>query len=308
MSSKGARSSRVRDLSPRQFAEAVGVSTSSVKRWCDEGHLATRRTAGGHRRMPISGVMAFLRARGLDPLRPDLLGLPAGAHRDAGALEAVEARVQGALRTGDGETVAATLFGLYLGGRTIAELADRLLAPAFAVLGQAWERGEVEVYAEHRAVACCTRALHELERALPAPPPSAPRALVATLAGDPYSLPLELATLALNEVGFQATSLGPDHPTETLLAALRTERPRLLAIAVNGVRPGGEPLIATAARLYAVAREQGTALVFGGRELDAASRTAVECTAVCDSMTALVALAASLGARPRRARRPQPIS
>jgi excisionase family DNA binding protein len=56
-----------RDLSPRQVAEAIGVSESSLKRWCDSGLIPTRRTAGGHRRVPVAGVVAFLRERGFDP-------------------------------------------------------------------------------------------------------------------------------------------------------------------------------------------------------------------------------------------------
>lgn len=292
---------RERDLSPRQLAEALGVSESSVKRWCDDGRLAFVRTAGGHRRMPLTGVVAFLRAQGLDPVRPDLLGLPAGAHRDAGALERFHARLGEALRAGDEDGIAATLLGLYLGGRTIADLADQLIAPAFTALGHGWERGEVEVYVEHRAVERCTRALHALGTLLPAPPKTATRALLATLAGDPYSLPLDLAELALREVGVRATSLGPGHPVDTLIAAIAAERPRLLAIAVNA--PGvADGLPDAAARLFAAARSHGVALVLGGRAIVPDRRAALACTAICDSMTGLASLAAALSPVGRRAR------
>lgn len=63
-------------LSPRQVAVALGVSESSLKRWCDRGMLPTRRTAGGHRRVPLDGVLTFLRETGQDLVRPDVLGLP----------------------------------------------------------------------------------------------------------------------------------------------------------------------------------------------------------------------------------------
>lgn len=34
---------------PAQVAELLGVSPDTVRRWCDEGRLATTRTSGGHR-------------------------------------------------------------------------------------------------------------------------------------------------------------------------------------------------------------------------------------------------------------------
>ena len=34
---------------PAQVAELVGVSVDTVRRWCDEGRLATTKTPGGHR-------------------------------------------------------------------------------------------------------------------------------------------------------------------------------------------------------------------------------------------------------------------
>ena len=47
-------------LSPKQVARALGVSESSLKRWCDKGLIPTERTAGGHRRLPLAGVLDFL--------------------------------------------------------------------------------------------------------------------------------------------------------------------------------------------------------------------------------------------------------
>jgi len=40
----------MRQLSPRELAEALGVSESSLKRWVDAGKIAASRTEGGHRR------------------------------------------------------------------------------------------------------------------------------------------------------------------------------------------------------------------------------------------------------------------
>ena len=46
-------------LTTRQVAEALSVSESSVKRWCDQGAIPTIRTVGGHRRIPLDGLLRF---------------------------------------------------------------------------------------------------------------------------------------------------------------------------------------------------------------------------------------------------------
>ena len=48
-------------LSPKELAQAIGVSESSLKRWADEGLLRATRTAGGHRRIPLAEAIRFLR-------------------------------------------------------------------------------------------------------------------------------------------------------------------------------------------------------------------------------------------------------
>ncbi len=47
--------------SPKQVAERLGVSESSVKRWLDQGVVPVLRTAGGHRRVSEESVEELLR-------------------------------------------------------------------------------------------------------------------------------------------------------------------------------------------------------------------------------------------------------
>ena len=63
-------------LTPSQVAQAIGVSEASVKRWCNKGLLASFRTIGLHRRLPIDVVIQFIRSSGRPLLRPELIGLP----------------------------------------------------------------------------------------------------------------------------------------------------------------------------------------------------------------------------------------
>jgi photoactive yellow protein len=48
-----------RPISTQEAAELLGVGTSSVKRWADDGRLPTIKTPGGHRRFSRRDVKAF---------------------------------------------------------------------------------------------------------------------------------------------------------------------------------------------------------------------------------------------------------
>ncbi|MBP6630256.1 MAG: helix-turn-helix domain-containing protein [Kofleriaceae bacterium] len=287
------RSAPERDLSPRQVAEAIGVSESSVKRWCDDGAIPTRKTAGGHRRIPIADVVVFLRAQGFDPARPDLLGLPAGAHRDATrALRDVADRLGTALRAGAAADARALLTGLYLAGQPLTRIGDEVIGPVMAGLGHAWSIGQLEVYQEHHAVEIVRAALFDLG-GLIAVPAAGPVALLASLEGDPYSLAIGLGELILRERGWRAIGLGAGHPAATLVAAVTERQPRLLALSVGHV-PDRARLIADVAALHAATRAAGAALALGGRAIDDDLRATLRCSAHCASLAALADFADSL--------------
>ena len=291
------QSARTRELSPRQVAEAVGVSESSLKRWCDNGSIPSRRTAGGHRRIPIAGLVDFLRRKGFDAKRPDLLGLPAGAHRDGRTMSQVVPEFERALTTGDGGRADAILLGLYLAGHSIAEICDGLIAPTFHAIGRAWESEKIEIYQERRAVELTRHALHELSRTLKPAPAGAPLALSATLAGDPYTLAISMIEVVLRELGWLATSLGPNHPAPTLCAAIDQLGPRLVCVNVSWIEDEARLLSALRA-LHEDAREHRAALAIGGPALTRDIRQRIRYTAFCESMTELVGLAESLWHRP----------
>ena len=50
-------------LSTREASELLGVGTTSIKRWADEGELECVRTPGGHRRFPLRSVIRLRQSR-----------------------------------------------------------------------------------------------------------------------------------------------------------------------------------------------------------------------------------------------------
>ncbi len=64
-------------LSTRQAAKVLGVSLRSVQLWVESGVLRAWKTAGGHRRIPLSCLEEVLRTRE-QAMRPDTAATPGG--------------------------------------------------------------------------------------------------------------------------------------------------------------------------------------------------------------------------------------
>lgn len=202
-------------LSPRQAARVLGASESSLKRWVDAGDLATRRTAGGHRRIPAAEVVRFARREGLALHDAGLLGrTPPAAGRK------LTAAVTSALRDGDSEAVERLLLRAHLDGMPVAALADGPLRLAMEEIGRLWLDDPEGVAREHHATLLVVRAAEALRAVLPAPQAGAPVAVGGGPAGDPYLLPSLLASLVLQEAGWRSIDLGPDTPDAALIAAV----------------------------------------------------------------------------------------
>ena len=256
-------------VSPRQVARAIGVSESAVKRWCDRGLVPVVRTAGRHRRIPLSGVISYLRASGHSLVRPELLGLPPATSAGPAVLERAVAPLLAAVREHDEECVRRIIVDLHLSAHSVAEIGDAVLAPAFEQVGELWERGEMDVYQERHACDMCHRALQALTGLLDAPRPDAPAAIGGGISGDPYTLATRLVELVLRQAGWRAMSLGHDLPPETIEKAIEHHRPRLVWLSVSAPLPE-EQLRRSCESLAARAGRHSGALVVGGRESAAA--------------------------------------
>jgi excisionase family DNA binding protein len=70
----------VRTLSLGQAAQALGISTTTMRRWAGDGRVRTTRTPGGHRRFAVTEVRRLLAERGcpaIAPAEPPRRPLPA---------------------------------------------------------------------------------------------------------------------------------------------------------------------------------------------------------------------------------------
>lgn len=280
-------------VTPKQVAQAIGVSESSLKRWCDRGLLTTVRTVGGHRRLAIDDVFQFLRQSGHQLLRPELLGLPSNTGQGTTVIDRARDQIRDALVAGDEEQCRRIVFDLYLARQSACDICDRVIAPALHDIGDGWECGEVTVYRERRACETVLKMLHELRMAMRTPPTEAPIAVGGTLECDPYRLPTAMIEVVLRERGWQATSLGTQLPATTLAEAVRDKRPRLLWVSVSCIE-SIPVFLEEYAGLYQTAAGVGAAVVVGGRALTTEVRQQMSYEAHCDTLRHLVAFAATL--------------
>lgn len=284
-------------LSPKQVARAIGVSEASLKRWCDAGKLPSIRTAGGHRRLPISGVVQFLRQTGQPVVRPEVLGLPASVGSGQETIDRARAQMRPGLEAGDAQQAKRILIDLYLAGHSVCRICDEVVAPAFHDIGQRWQHGELEVYEERRGCEVCVRALYALRDVLPSISEAAPLAIGATAEGDPYTIPTLMAELTLREAGWRADSYGVGHPFATLAAAIRRVRPRLFWLSVSTIA-APEPFLSGYAQLFDAALACETAVVVGGRALTVEVRRGMQYAAFGDTLSHLVTFARTINSRP----------
>lgn len=294
-------------LSPKEMAAAVGVSESSLKRWTDDGRINAVRTAGGHRRIPVSEAIRFAREARMPIQRPDLLGLPTlDRSTQASGRRDPSAALEDALVAGDAIRAQAILVDLYLAPRSpsIASICDGPVRLALTAIGEIWEHDETGIMVEHRATDICVQALNVL-RALQSRPPEPgetepiaddrPVALGGAAAGDPYLIPSLMCSCVLTELGYRAINLGPDTPLSTLHIAFQQHRPKLawLSCASPEHVPGPDDIIALADHL---ATWKG-ALAIGGRVLSDGDLPSHACLTHCQTMGDLNQFARGLLAR-----------
>ncbi|HVV81456.1 MAG TPA: helix-turn-helix domain-containing protein [Kofleriaceae bacterium] len=278
----------MRLLSPRELAEALGVSESSLKRWVDAGKISAMRTDGGHRRISVAEAVRYVRATGAPIAHPELLGLPevaAAMEREAYG----EDRLQVHLQAGDAVAARGWLMNRYLRGVSLAELCDGPVREAMHALGTLWHGGATGIFVEHRATDVCLQALAHL-RASFEPPAGAPVALGGTPENDPYLVPTTMAALVTAAAGLRAVNLGADTPVSALAAAVDHHRPVLVWVSASAPLPPGR---ARALGEWIDSLPRATTIAIGGRASDALA-TSHRRARKLPTMAALSALAAKL--------------
>ena len=274
-------------LSPKQVARALGVSESSLKRWCDQGLIQATKTSGGHRRLATESVLDYLRKSGQALANPELLNLPVRAGNGPRTLERAQEDLLAAALAGDEACCQQILLDLHVAGIPLSRVSDEVIAKVFRLIGEQWECGETEVYCERRAVQACARAIYSLRQSLPPIATTAPVAIGGTAACDPYTLPTNLVELVLRQCGWVAHSLGSGLPFSTFARAIVDLRPRLFWLSVSHLECEAKFLDEYGAFYETVSPR--VCVVVGGRALHEELRQQMKYGSYCDTLQHLEA-------------------
>lgn len=276
-------------LSPKDLANAIGVSESSLKRWVDSGRLAVQRTAGGHRRIPLQEAVRFVRSEGYRVQDPSCFGVLCTT-TDEEAPDLDEA-VHAAMIAGEAERCRALITTAYLAGQSVSALCDGPLRSAMHQMGELWKHGEDGIAAEHHATSICIQVVEQLRQLLPEARRDAPVAVGGGTADDPYLVANLMASVVLTECGYRAVNLGAFTPDQALLAAVAKHRPVFVWRSLSGI----VDVDAVAADLRDLAVRLGDVpLVAGGRYASAVAQAAGGSLHVVGSMAELAAFARAL--------------
>ena len=276
-------------LSTSQFAEAIGLSESTVRRLTDGGDISVRRTKGGHRKIPVEEAIRYSRANGIQPQNPKLLGI--SFSEDA---EDPDSFYE-ALVSGDSDKTVAILQTLYLNGQELNAIFDGPFLTAFVRIGESFPADKKSIFVEHRSLIIAMRSLMQLRSIMPPVEDSAQKVICAAPAGDPYLIPCLMCALVCHEVGYFEINLGPDTPLEIIIDAVEDEAPSLVSLSItNAIRSKNQ--IGEIEKLHKVAADKNCILVVGGNNADSVDVPGIQRGY---SMTDLKAIAENALRKPR---------
>lgn len=246
-------------LSIGALSRAAGIPVQTLRTWESRyGFPDAVRRPSGHRVYPVA-VVARLRRVAEAIARGHRAGQVVAASDDelAALLQVVPQRAASAPADGldgllravlsfDAESLQRLLLPDWARLGPVGFLTRRI-APLIVAVGEAWERGQLDVSHEHFV----TERIGDLLRSLRLPfedRATGPVVVLATLPGETHGLGVQMAALVLAAAGLQALSLGTEVPTPQIAQVCRDVKARALALSVSS-STGGAATVAKLRRL-----------------------------------------------------------
>ncbi|MBX3599508.1 MAG: MerR family transcriptional regulator [Rubrivivax sp.] len=190
-----------------------------VKRLMDAGHRPGRIVA-----LPLAQLQELAEQTVDQPQRAAETALDAGDLRSH--LERLRAHDVAGL-----QAELARLLSRHGVGRFVTEV----VAPLNVAIGDAWVRGQVEIFEEHLYTEIVQVLLHQAIAGIPDPGvAAAPRVLLSTFPGEPHGLGLLMAQAMLALEGCRCVSLGPQTPVWDIALAAAALKADIVALGFSG--------------------------------------------------------------------------
>ncbi len=257
-----------------EFARRVDVSPEVLRAWERRyGLLRPTRTEGGFRLYTVEdaervGRMKQALAEGLSAAEAARRALIEERPHER-LLEDASVRLVRAAREYDEATVQSALDEA-LAAFSLETVVRDLVLPALREIGDAWERGELEVGQEHFASHLVRERLLGLARFWGRG--GGPLASLACAPGEHHDIGLVAFGLLLRSYGWRILFLGADTPVETLGRAAVATEPRVVVVSSFDA----SLLDASAAELRRLARTAPLVLSGRGASDELAARIGVD--------------------------------
>ena len=283
-------SSSQKFYSPKKVANAIGVSESSLKRWCDAGFIKAVKTAGGHRRVTRSEVIAFVKRKNYALRDPVAIGLPDIRDVHFAGIDQARANFLSAMLAADKLKSQKILCSLFVRGHVVAEIFDRVICPVFTEIGEMWESERLDVYQERLATEICYQSLLQMRTIIPEVENSAPVAIGASFENNEYQLATLGVELCLKNSGWHATSLGANIPINSLLQAVQDIEPSFVWISATSIPDPGS-FVSKVNTFSEKVTTASTKVLLGGQAVTSDIRKRLKSVLYCENFAQLILLA-----------------
>ncbi len=211
-------------LTLQQAAARLGCHYMTLYRRVRTGELDAVLVGGAYR-VRLAELDRWLEHR---PARRG--AVPARAATRPRAWEQHAERFHEVAVRGDGEAAVRCIERLAANGAEPVEICERVIAPAMARIGHAWQRGARTEAQEHRASAIVEAVLARMSTLFSRPGPRRGTAVVGTPAGERHSLPALMVACALRADGWVVHYLGCDLPPAAFAQLAREEEASIAAL------------------------------------------------------------------------------
>jgi methanogenic corrinoid protein MtbC1 len=216
------------------------------------------KTTGGHRRFLPEDVASFIRAQHKSPREETkFVKLPEQNIDD------VQKAFFDSIIAGNESESSEILLRALLSGIAVSTILDQVVARSMHKIGDLWSQGELTIAQEHIATRMVSTAIEKFRASLPEPLPTQKRAICFSFEGDFHELSPRLAHVALESAGWDVRNLGASMPIYSLVEEVSKYKPRLIC-GSSQIMPDADRLRREFPQLLAIAKKQGSKIVFGG--------------------------------------------
>lgn len=260
-------------LSTADVARLFNVTETTVKRWADEGTLKCQKTPGGHRKFQMKHIVEFSNTQSFDPI--GTLTMPEGDELAPAIELAVLKRdfktltnifIQKALSPDKADLFEYFSY-LYQHHVQLWEMFDFILGPGMQAIGEKWERGEIGVNHEHRASYETMEALSQLQTQVSIKHSLERSVICACIEDELHEIGLRCASYIFEAAGWEVHYLGARTPADSLIAAMKEQKPDVVCISVTNLEQNGK-LRSSLAKLTEAGKKKNIQIILGGRGVD----------------------------------------